>query len=798
MLNRNSIDKELFDTTTWDKDCLINYAKAHFLQDRRITGLKDLLVTQVLKKFFNNEKYRLLYYLNDRRKITSLPYLLRNDVTQFLLNVNHGETHRLTWLEQRTYMESCPILPLECFWFKSFYLFDGSVDVIIDNIGNDSNSLSACNLAIEPLPDNNRSPNHLLSEQGVLLYFLNLQEEPSIHKALNPTEIIYFSDEEGNDTALLVFDRKHIKEGGKTRAIDLRDLSLSDIDKEYLRPDTDRAYWFERGEISSDGFYSILPKRIPMWDTHFGEEGAIFRCQKEGFKRIILSHVLKLKEDFVSGSKEELPYLTFDANIFSSHHVYTASDGTPSKDADGKPWKVLSETAIVIDTNSIKPYLFRNFAGSVYVHQDAFVYTIDETTINPEYLLKELYTRECEEQYFQDIRFRNPFALLNAEILIPIGCVTEEEARRESLYIQQQMCQEEMTEIITKIANRRRFNTESIEQLPSLYWLRGGKIQIKNFEGGGGFGNIYQAERYYAENTTIVALKELYDRNYCSRDNFNHSVLSTSGFEEQKERFRREFEVMSKLYKLTKYVPKIDDEIGVFEENGTLYYAMQYISGKSLTDYVGEKKSGLDTKSAIRIICQIGIVLHHAHAHDFLHLDVTPNNIMIDKEGQAVLLDFGNAKRYDRNLGQITTQTTVARTQYYAAPEQNFPDPGSSMYMQTDEYSLALSLFTALTNKVPSYRQTEYDNIYFGDIANELPQRNDINEDLLRVMKKALSYNYKDRYPTILDFLHAIPQELIDEEIQKEISALNPIEGFNAENYKADNNDGSGNVSRAY
>ena len=76
-----------------------------------------------------------------------------------------------------------------------------------------------------------------------------------------------------------------------------------------------------------------------------------------------------------------------------------------------------------------------------------------------------------------------------------------------------------------------------------------------------------------------------------------------------------------------------------FEENGTAYYVMDYISGKSLNAIV-EERGYLSEQEAIGYIRQVSDALDYVHSSNRLHLDVKPHNIMVDGNGKAILIDF--------------------------------------------------------------------------------------------------------------------------------------------------------------
>ena len=134
-------------------------------------------------------------------------------------------------------------------------------------------------------------------------------------------------------------------------------------------------------------------------------------------------------------------------------------------------------------------------------------------------------------------------------------------------------------------------------------------------------------------------------------------------------------------------------------ENGTAYYVMDYIDGESLAEKL--KKTGLPfTETEVRnILSQILEALKEVHQNEIWHLDLKPSNIMLDKQGNAYLIDFGASKQIRAN-GSVTTSTALCYTPSYAPNEQI-----GQMYERfgpwTDIYALGATIYNLLTNKKP-------------------------------------------------------------------------------------------------
>ena len=227
--------------------------------------------------------------------------------------------------------------------------------------------------------------------------------------------------------------------------------------------------------------------------------------------------------------------------------------------------------------------------------------------------------------------------------------------------------------------------------------LQGGKYKIVRFIASGGFGCTYEAHHTLLDER--VALKEFFVSDFCNRDERTGqmSVASKSKVEligKLKKKFMDEARALYKM-KHSGIVRVID----VFEENGTAYYAMEYIDGQSLSDVV-KKRGKLPEAEAVGYILQVAEALKYVHSLNRLHLDIKPGNIMLNKEGKAVLIDFGASKHYDDETGENTSTLLGINTKGYAPVEQ-MNQSFKSFSPATDIYALGATLYKLLTGITP-------------------------------------------------------------------------------------------------
>lgn len=234
-------------------------------------------------------------------------------------------------------------------------------------------------------------------------------------------------------------------------------------------------------------------------------------------------------------------------------------------------------------------------------------------------------------------------------------------------------------------------------QLKSGTLLQGGKYRIVSFIKSGGFGCTYEAA--HAILGSRVAIKEFFPKDFCNRDESTFAVTvgtqsKTALVAKLKAKFIDEAKVLHGLSH--RGIVRVTD---VFEENGTAYYVMDYIDGCSLDDVI-KREGTLSEKDALAYIRQVCSALSYVHSRNCLHLDLKPGNIMIDKKGRAVLIDFGASKQYDEENGE-NTSSILGLTLGYAPVEQYRKDGVVQFSAATDIYALGATLYKLLSGNTP-------------------------------------------------------------------------------------------------
>lgn len=260
--------------------------------------------------------------------------------------------------------------------------------------------------------------------------------------------------------------------------------------------------------------------------------------------------------------------------------------------------------------------------------------------------------------------------------------------------------------------------------LPVGTLLSNGKYRIESYLSSGGFGNTYVAiDTAFDER---VAIKELFIKGVCGR-NTSSTDISVSlsenqrAFAQQQEKFRKEARRLRKL--VNAHIVKVHD---LFDENGTSYYVMDYIDGVSLSKRVKDSKAPMTESELMLVLPQVLDALECVHNEGIWHLDLKPANIMLDRKGNAILIDFGASKQLRNSSGDsLSTSSAMAYTPGYASSEQmeqNIEKFGP----WTDLYSLGATMFNLLTLQQP-------------------PSPSDIDEDSRVALKMPESISKKTR-----------------------------------------------------
>lgn len=276
------------------------------------------------------------------------------------------------------------------------------------------------------------------------------------------------------------------------------------------------------------------------------------------------------------------------------------------------------------------------------------------------------------------------------------------------------------------------------------------KYQIKKVLGQGGFGITYLA--YDQTLQQNVAIKEYFPvkivrrlGNTLRKGQGEYELSATAmvypqnGQEEKylngMQNFLEEAQVLFGKFDVEGLAAVKD----YFEENGTAYIVMEYLSGPTLQEYEKEHKGKISEKQAEILLEPVINALAYIHSIGIVHCDISPDNLIFNKEGQLKLIDFGAAKNKKKEKEEQYCKGGYTAPEQYL--EKEFVGPWS------DVYSLCAVWYEMLTGiKVPpSVERLQKDRLKNMTMASE------VSEQTNNILKKGLSLEIQKRYFSVLN-----------------------------------------------
>ncbi len=273
------------------------------------------------------------------------------------------------------------------------------------------------------------------------------------------------------------------------------------------------------------------------------------------------------------------------------------------------------------------------------------------------------------------------------------------------------------------------------------------RYMIGRVLGQGGFGVTYVA--LDSQIRARVAIKEYLPTEFVSRDGNGVSLLLNSqnqreDFEYGRQQFLEEARTLAEFVG-SEHIVSIHN---YFEANGTAYFAMEFVEGVNLKKYLERHGGPLPIHEANRILLPIMEALDWVHSKGIVHRDISPDNIMIRKDGDAKLIDFG-AARY--STGEKSKSLDVVLKHGFAPMEQYSRRGRQGPY--TDVYAMAATYYYAITGKAPA---DAADRFAGEELLPPSALGAEIRKDTEQVLMKALSMNVPDRYQRMSEFYSAL------------------------------------------
>lgn len=266
------------------------------------------------------------------------------------------------------------------------------------------------------------------------------------------------------------------------------------------------------------------------------------------------------------------------------------------------------------------------------------------------------------------------------------------------------------------------------QTLPNGFQI-GNRYLVLGLLGRGGMGAVYRV--YDRELDRQVALK-----------------LISSELDEMPvivERFKREIQLSSTV--THRNVLRVYD---LGQSEGVKFLTMQCVDGEDLGSLL-HREGALPLERAVKLFRQACEGIVAAHAEGVVHRDLKPQNIMVDRNDQVYVTDFGLA--WTEQQMSITASGAVMGTPNYMSPEQV---KGEDVDRRSDIYSLGVMLFEMLTGKVPYSGKSAYE-IMIQRVQREAPSPRKINpqvpERVSGIVERCLAIDKERRYQTVQEIL---------------------------------------------
>ena len=238
-----------------------------------------------------------------------------------------------------------------------------------------------------------------------------------------------------------------------------------------------------------------------------------------------------------------------------------------------------------------------------------------------------------------------------------------------------------------------------------------GPYRILEQLGQGGMATVFKA--YHPALDRYVAIKALHP--------------AFSGDPNFLGRFQREARLVARLEH-----PNIVPIYDAAEHEGRPYLVMKFIEGDTLKSHLG--RGSLPKGEMVRIVEAVGFALTYAHKQGILHRDIKPSNVIIAKDGQVYLADFGLARIASAGESTLSSDMFIGTPQYIS-PEQ--AQGRRDLDEGTDIYSFGVLLYEIVVGRVPFTADTPYAIIH-DHIFSPLPMPRKNNPEVSDAMERVL------------------------------------------------------------
>lgn len=293
--------------------------------------------------------------------------------------------------------------------------------------------------------------------------------------------------------------------------------------------------------------------------------------------------------------------------------------------------------------------------------------------------------------------------------------------------------------------------------------LASGEYRIKQPLGQGGFGITYQG--IDTRLNRAVAVKEFFPEG-CWREG---STVVSAGrwnldtYSNAKQKFLLEGQTLGQFHH-----PGIVQVFYYFEENNTAYMVMEYLQGRTLAEFLKQRKGKLSEAKALEYITKVGDALEILHQAQFLHRDIKPDNIMLADDGRVVLIDFGAARDFNTSS---TARYTTMLTPGYAPLEQYGRALKYGAF--TDIYALGSTLYHLLTGEAPISAIERAAGVELKTVKEIAPH---VSLGVSKAIAKAMSMDVTQRIQSVREFFALLSKDA------NQLSSLTKSKSFYSSN----------------
>ena len=310
-----------------------------------------------------------------------------------------------------------------------------------------------------------------------------------------------------------------------------------------------------------------------------------------------------------------------------------------------------------------------------------------------------------------------------------------------------------------------------------------GRYMLGKVLGEGGFGITYIGIDLNLWHR--VAIKEYFPLGLVSREMTDVTRTSVSPLTGEKgeaydsglQKFMEEAQGVSQFDSLDGIVTVKD----FFFENATAYMVMEYLDGITLKEYLREQGGKISGEQALEYMKPILEALQKVHEAGMIHRDISPDNIILTKDGKIKLIDFGSARAFTRDENQTFT---IMLKHGYAPPEQ-YQSKGKQGPW-TDIYGICATLYKMITGEIPPNAMDRYDEDTLKPLS-EMGVGMPVYMDQV-IVEKGMALKTKDRWQSIEELyknLYALPiDHLLREEIDDRLEGGDGRWGFSSEEEK--------------